>query len=188
VGVVERWRTELKISVENDEEPAARELFGSLENWASEVAAPRWQQLWARAQGAIHVLLFMWVFTGVMIAAMATLSVRDKNENYIKEAHALLGRGIDNSSQRRAIELTLALVSEYNPSIWKPGPAYWGIVLAGALALGALSTCPGVVIGIWTGKRRLEYWRVWLKMVWVTVPGLIFTSILWPQILARLKL
>ncbi len=188
VSVVERWTTELKISVENDDGAAARELFGSLENWASEVAAPRWQQLWARAQGLMHFLLFMWVFMGLMIAAMAALGVRDKNENYTKEAHALLQKGIDDSNQRRAIELTLALVSEYNPSVWKPGPAYWGVVLAGALALGALSVCPGVVIGIWTGKRRLEYWRVWLKVVWVTVPGLVFTSILWPRILGSLKL
>ena len=180
------WKRELEIDVTGIDEHAGRELFGSLENWASEIAAPRWQQLWSRSKDLFQYLAWMWALVGLLLGAMGMFGVSGKNETYIKEAHTLLQQGINDSNQRRASELTLALISEYNPSVWKPGITYWSVFLLITLLLVSLSICPGVVIGIWTGKHRLQYWRIWLKTVWVTVPGLIFTSVLWPRILAAL--
>lgn len=182
-----RWDNELNIRVRPNEHPLAQELFGALRNWASDLQAPRWQQMWLKFSWLPRFLLFIWL----VLAGMAPLATTDSNwsESYKKEAHQLLDRGITPANQQRAIELLLAINSDYGRVHQKVGgPRFWSYIVFGTLILGALSKYPTLVIGIWKGKEKLKWWRMWIQAVSVTVPGLVLTTVVWPWILRWLRI
>jgi hypothetical protein len=102
-----------------------------------------------------------------------------------RQAHKLLQEGVNENNERKAIELLLAIESQFplEGPRWHPGRTYWGIVIAVDLALAMLLFCPTIVIGVWDGKRKLARWKRWITTVTVSVPALIFTTVLWPLIL-----
>jgi len=173
----------LNVQVSAEQQTIGLALFGLLENWISDIRPPRWQRLWAQLTLVFVVLLFVWCLMGAILLfrpVNAPASVR-----YQSESQQLLKQGVNQSNQNKATELVLAIVSDYNPNnqVLKRGLKWWGYYLAGILVFTTLCIRPGVVIGIWGGKRRLALWRGWMKLIWVTIPGLVLTTVLWPQIL-----
>jgi hypothetical protein len=181
VSLNSSWREDLQISVEPNDLEVAQSLFGALRNWASDVEAPKWQQRWLRYRLFFVYFLFLWLFMGLVYIPLIKLG--DSATRVQKaEARKLLAGGVTQANEQRAIELLLAIESDYDPGVpaWVPGLRYWLYFGLGALFLAAACICPRVSIGIWKGKRRLKQWRFWIKTVTVSVPLFIVTSILLP--------
>jgi hypothetical protein len=188
VTLQSRWSIALEITVRPSHSAAAQELYGALENWASEIRPPLWQQLWLKFSDLTGYFLFMWIFLGVffLFVPLFVAIEPDAKDAYKQEARQILNHGVDQSNQQKAIELTLAIVSDNSPqgTSWRPGLRFWGYYVAGLIVLGSLSRCPKFVVGIWKGKQRLKLWRLWITTVWVTVPTLVATTVVWPRILS----
>ncbi len=183
------WSEDLRIDVDPNDVEVAQELFGALRNWASDVEAPKWQQKWLGLRVAFVLLLWFWVLTGLVILPLSNWGEAGKNVQKV-EARKLLANGINPSNQHRALELLLAIESDYNPAAPAPslGLRYWSYFALGAMFFAAACICPGISIGIWKGKQHLRLWRLWIKTVSVTVPVLAVTSILLPWLLHWLGL
>lgn len=182
---VQQW-PQLEFSVQPSESRLAQELFGALQNWAADFAPSSWKRLWWRYRFLFAILLVFWLVFGFLIGIF---DVRMPTHTYVEQAHKIVADGVTDSNEHKAIELILALESHDEGDTksvmqGKPGRRYWAVVAGVAFALGSLIFCPTVVIGIWKGKSKLNRWRVWTKWIFVTVPGVVFLTILWPRILS----
>ncbi len=103
---------------------------------------------------------------------------------YKERARQLLEKGISQQNLSDAVAVLLAIESEYPaPNVpLKSGPDYWRIYFSGASLLLLLSVCPRICIGMWAGKTSLVWWRIWINLIWVTIPG----SLLWPRLISMI--
>jgi hypothetical protein len=171
---------DIRVSPEHISE--ARELFVSLLGWAKANRPPKWQQLWPTFNGLQWIL---WI--AVLLISFGVVSDSAKTA-YKQEASALLQKGVSQENQLRAIEILLALQSEYSP------PSRGGS-LPGWLKLlffGGLITCivtsfaPKTILGIGKGEDKIRFWRRWLRFVFYLVPSFIFLNVVWPIVHDRM--
>jgi len=181
---------QLEFNVEPSEKEAAQELFGALQNWAAEFAPSDGLRIWARFRLLFASLLFFWIALVVLFGIFRFPISND----YQDQAFQILQKGVNEDNQRKAIEVILGIVSKNQSPESKalfnsrPGKRYWSVGIGVALAFFCLSLCPSVVIGIWKGKRTLDRWRVWIRFILVTVPGVLIVSILIPKLMQMLGL
>ena len=182
-----RWSNYV-IEVTPSDSTRAQELFSALENLVTEIAPSSLQQMWLKFVDSMGSLpLFLWVFAGLLIASIGVTP--DAKDVYREKVNEVMRKGVNPQNQSQATELILAIVSGYtdpqNPP-FRPGIKYWGYFAIGLFILAALRACPAVVIGVWKGKQKIKDWRRWIRFVWVTVPSLILTSVVWPRLLVFL--
>jgi hypothetical protein len=190
VNIVDSWRKELSLEVEPNYSEAAQELFGALSNWASDIEAPKWQQKWVANRTFIALILFLWVMFGIIFVPVLNWEFAGRRANEA-EARKLLAQGITPSNQKRALDLLLAIESNYdsggaNASL--VGVRYWSYFGIGTLILVMAATPPHVSIGVWKGKHQLRRWRWWMTTVTVTIPLLLVGSLILPWLLHLLGL
>jgi hypothetical protein len=183
------WEPELSVDVEPNDIEAAQELFGALSNWASDVEAPKWHQKWLALRPLIVIVLATWFFSGLLAVPLINWGNAGKQVS-TTEARKLLAGGINQNNQLRALELILAIESEYDPGVNSPplGLRYWSYFGIGILILVMAAICPKVSIGVWKGRRQLKRWRSWMTTVTVTIPLLLVGSLILPWLLHLLGL
>lgn len=163
----------------------SEEIFAELRDWADQNQAPLWQRLWTKIKGwhwMIFFLIFMFSFQFIQSHQDIAL------ENHKIEAHRLLSNGITKDTIPQAVDLILRIQSEYTPEPLKQKEQSFSrrfsVFLIGFLLIAIiLSILPTLVIGIGKGGAKIIYWKWWLRLVSITMPTLIFTSILWPKII-----
>ena len=178
---------QLKFIVEPSDSQFGQELFGALENWAAEFAPSTWERTWSKLKlPSLLLLQVPWISTAFFWGIAGGIPWSSGTVDYRREAHALLEQGINENNERKAIEVLLAITSQYEPGshIRKFGRTYWGIFVAGTAVLGMLWFCQTVVIGVWKSKQKLTRWRWWMRTVSVTVPAVVITGVLLPKVLS----
>jgi hypothetical protein len=183
------WRKELGVEVEPNDIEVAQGLFGALNNWATDVEPPKWQQQWLRLKGILAFVLFLWVLMGCFFMPIVAWSRAGERASKI-EARKLLADGINEKNQQRAIALLLAIESGYDPGVKTPllGIRYWSYVIVGMVCLIFAIICPHVCIGVWRGKQKIKMWRSWITAVTVTIPLLLVGGAVLPWVLHWLGL
>jgi hypothetical protein len=175
----------LSISVTPSDNDTAQEAFGRLQNWAVEKKPPRWQQAWMRmkdfAGGTLFLWILLWLFLfGEMVGRAAKRDLR-------AEARQLVSSGVTQANANRAIELLLAIESDYvSPTqerTRRPSRVLWAYFVSGLIILVGLRFCPTLGIGLWQGRQSVTRWRIWLRIIGISIPGLILTAIVVPWIL-----
>jgi len=165
----------------------SREIFVELRDWVYKNQAPLWQRLWRKIKG-FHWILFLFI---IVISSSIIQTPQDiASKTYKSEAHQLLSKGITEQTLPKAIDLILKIQSEYVPGIQKEKsiPKWYGrLILSSLLISIILSFLPTFIIGIGKGGSKIKYWKGWLRIISVILPGLIFTSILWPKIIDIFK-
>jgi hypothetical protein len=178
----------LDFSVEPSDHQAAPELFGLIENWATDLAPSAMMRNWVKYRPGFVILLVCWLFCGWLYPHVNTKgTVADQ---YRDEAARILNDGITEKNERRALEMVLAIQADIPPPpghiSWRPTRAYWGRYGLGAVILLVLSCSPTVVIGVWKGKATLRAWHRWNRFVLFSVPGTMFLTLIWPKIIGLL--
>lgn len=175
---IDENRGALDISASPERMPEARELFAALHRWGTTNRPPKWQQIWRTWNGAQW---FIWL----AILAIGLIVVTESFRNpYKEEARELVKNGVSQENQQRALELLLAIQSEYRSPDQKSQIPTWFIILL----LGGLVVCfitsfvPKSVLGIGKGQDRINHWRIWLSIVFYLVPSFLFLNIIWPLI------
>jgi hypothetical protein len=186
-----RWSEDLRIEVKPNHGEAAQEVFGALVNWANDVRAPKWQRRWHQLQFASVMLLALIVLLGMILFPLITWG-QGVQESNREEARKLLAQGgINPANEARALELILAIESDFEPAGSQrrlPGTRYWAYIsLAGAFLL-IVAIRPTRAIGLWKGKEKLKREKLWIRIVSVTIPTLLVTTVLLPWLLHFLHL
>jgi hypothetical protein len=180
----------LEINVSPQSDATSHEIFGELRNWADNVAAPLWQQWLLFYPRPIYRfgLIFVLVILLAMLFNTAPTPAEYKDA-LRQQARTLLRDGITQQNQSKALELMLALESDYIPPDTKPPQAQKPIAwyLIATYALGFLSFTPTLCIAIWAGTRRLRWWNAWTKFNTVTIPGLVLAHWVYPQLFSTLE-
>ena len=178
----------LALKVEPSSSSVATEVFSVLERWVVSVSAPLWQRLWLKFQGLQWVVLFPLL---LFLAMGLLLSIADPEIKYRHairpEVRELLKDGISEEEISRAVEIILAFQTKTYPEVlpvaysrrMKVFALISGIllVLASVLSLG-----PTFHLGIGLGEKRLKWWRIYLKFLAITLPGIIVTGLILPFI------
>jgi len=169
---------------------ASYEIFGELNNWADSLEVPLWRR-W------LVLELRPWFRIGLgcsIVFLLLTLlntspGPTEYKESLKQQARALLHDGINEQNKTKALELVLALESDYIPAGTQPKkarkPIAWYLIIV--YIFGFLSFTPTLCIAIWAGKGRLRWWNWWLKINMVTIPGLLFGKYFLPQLFSTLE-
>ena len=92
-----------------------KEFVGKFEFWADGLNVPQWQRIWRSLSGLQWVLFFVLMSIGATLTANVESAKRAGK--WKSQAHELLQEGISDDEEREAIEVTLALLSEYPTSM-----------------------------------------------------------------------
>jgi hypothetical protein len=174
-------RGHLEISVSPERLSESKEFFAALQRWASKIRPPKWQQYWLAVE---HFQWFLWVLILVVALSIVGNSDSTAKKFYKQQAAELLKDGLSEDEHLKAIETILALESGYVP----PGqgvanPGWFKILLFGGfIACVVLSIRPKSRIGIGKGQDSINRWRLWMRVVFVIIPGFIFVNIVWPYL------
>jgi hypothetical protein len=178
---VDKDYEKLLILTQPEREDASKELFVRLREWAIKYRAPIWQRLWKQLYGMQWFILL-----GIII--LSSILVPDSNKrimSYAKnEAQKILSDGVEESEIKKAIELLLIIQSKYSPNVEENNYPMWFklLVWVGIIVSVILSFRPKLIIGIGKGNEKLKLWTRWLRFISITIPGLIFGSIIWPYV------
>ncbi|WP_300661511.1 hypothetical protein [Fluviicola sp.] len=104
-----------------------------------------------------------------------------------KESNELLEQGIDSSNIYKAVELLIKQQTNYVPSDFVPqkiekDPIYliWLCITSFLFIVAAIP--PVTIIGLGKRKRKVELYKVWIKIVTVTVPAALIIGPFWDYI------
>lgn len=180
-------RFEIKVSPQSG--AGSYEIFLELKDWADTVAAPLWRQ-WLLFEPRPLYRIALAFCVVILLAALFNTepSTAEYKEALKKEARTLLSNGINPQNEAKALELLLALESDYIPPRTKPQRGREPIAryLIAAYILGFLSFTPTVCIGIWAGKKRLRWWNLWLRLNTVTIPALFLAHWVYPRLFSAI--
>lgn len=167
---VEDRRLRLSLYGTNAEE--ARSLFDTLRLWAEKTKAATLERLWVKATGfGVH-----WGLWFIIVSAASEIIIHPSASPYKEQAHRLLSKGLLPNEQLKALELLLALESNYDPHPYLP--AWFSVVvLVGLLLCILLSVRPNVVLALGKGVSRVNLWRWWVRVVFVSVPLFLFSTV-----------
>ncbi len=169
----------LDITVSPEHLPESRESFAALQRWAVSIRPPKWQQLWAFVNPLQWMLFFVVLFVSFVLVGDTEATAK----RYHKEqAYQLLKDGISQDEQLKSIETLLALDAGYiPPNLTVQTPSWLKLLLyGGLLTFLALSFPPKSRIGVGKGERSIKSWRIWIRIVFVVVPGFVFLNMIWP--------
>jgi hypothetical protein len=195
------WFDETRLEIDvNPNCPHAQGLKSTLEDWATRVSAPAWQRVWLKVTSFLPFLqwmpaiLFLIVFLGALPNSDAArdVALREYQVQLCKDAHELLADGVNSEEVARAVELELALSTNYLPPTYAlPGvPVFRWPALAFILSVvfGVISSLrPRLHIGLGRGEAAIRRWKLWLRFSFYKVPVLLLSSVVIPLILSRIR-
>jgi hypothetical protein len=166
------------------------EIFGELKNWADNVEVPLWRHwLLLEFRPLFRVGLAFSIIILLSILLSTSPGPTEYKDALKQQARTLLHDGINQQNQTKALELMLALESDYIPPGTKPQharkPIAWYLIAV--YVLGFLSFTPTLCIAIWAGKRRFRWWKWWLNFNTVTIPTLLVARYFVPQLFSTLE-
>ncbi len=175
----------IKVSAEPESDENARDLFGELRMWLSSVTPPRWQQWWVKSRPLNWMLWWLWLVVVVLVAGPNIVESEVTKRYYRAQAHGLIEKGITPENQQKAIEVILALSSDYSTPKAPPvsvGSWFWFFLTGGLFICAVLSFPPKVILGLGKGEKSIQFWRYWLRFVFVGVPTFVASNFLWPTL------
>jgi len=173
----------LRIRPENND--ISKEIFAELSDWVYQIQAPLWQRIWGKIKG-YHWLIFF-IFFGVCLGSIESPQEIAQN-NYRSKAHQLINEGLTNNNLVQAVDLILKIQSKYVPEFQERQyysiNKWAGIILIISLLISIiLSFLPTLVIGIGKGINKITFWKLWIRIIYITIPGLVITGYLLPKII-----
>lgn len=175
LSIEEGYTPRLDLRVATAERSEGNELFAALRQWIDGVKPTAGQRWWVKLQGLQWFVWFSWLIVTLFIeAAIASSSP------YEEAAHKLLAHGLERADQLKALQILLALSSDYQPQ----GSAglhlhawFWVSLVAGLISCILLSIQPRVCIGLGKGETRVRRWRRWMSFVFFSIPSFVFLAI-----------
>jgi hypothetical protein len=186
------YQTSLRLEVDEDRNPIAKELFASLKSWVDTARPPYWQQLWLRLKGyGAQWSLCLMIFVAALFYFIAIAPDTSGTARSARHAQAieLLKDGISQTNQFKALELILSYESGDPPSsrtVMIPS-WFWWFLCGAPLFCVALSFTPKIVLGIGKGQESIKKWLRWMKFIAITLPLWIVGTFIWPKALAVLQ-
>ena len=182
-GYEEKWFLTIDVAPEPPE--TGHEIFMELKNWAESMKSPFLYQWVLYAPRFLYQFTFGILLLVVLANALNPAPSASEYKAALKqEARDLLRNGINQQNQAKALELVLALESDYIPPGTKTQksriPSGWYLIAI--YVFGFLSFTPSICLGIWAGKKRLRWWKRWLRFNTYTIPVLLFAHYIQPQL------
>lgn len=176
---IDKYRGALNISTSPETVSEAKELFAALHRWGATNRPPKWQQIWKTWNG------IQWAFWLIAVCG-GLIAVVIPGNPYKAQARELVRNGVSQENQQRALELLLAMQSDYRPEQDPVLPAWYLLLLFGGLVVCLVTSfIPKSILGIGKGQDRIKLWRLWFGFVFYLVPSFVFLNIIWPLISAR---
>jgi hypothetical protein len=174
-------RDMLRYLVTSKDENFSRDVAYSLESWIKSIRPPLWQRIWKSIQG-IQVLF---IFIPLIFTIITFPNPAKQYRNHLStEISKIIQDGVDSTTINRAVELMLIITADYSPSKYKASISSWLAklaILGGCLVVFTLifSFPPKSHISIGKGETRVRFWKVYTRILSVTIPvGIILQVVL----------
>jgi len=107
---------------------------------------------------------------------------------YKAQGRELLRQGLTAANQQKAVEVLLAITTDYSAPIeHRMGNWFWFFLIGGAAMCLIVGYPPRLVIGLGVGEDHIRRWRMWTRFVFIVVPGFIAANFLWPYLVNAIK-
>lgn len=160
-------------------------------NWLSKRRPERKIQFWSGWGQVMAIFLAIPILILSFIVFTTDYSTYQSVVKY--ESNELLKQGIDSSNIYKAVELLVKQQTNYVPSDFVPqkiekDPVYlrWLCITVFLFIVAVIP--PVTIIGLGKRKRKVELYKVWIKIVTVTVPAALIIGPFWDYIRHLLKL
>lgn len=160
-------------------------------NWLSKRRPDRKIQFWSEWAQPMAIFLA----TPIIIFSILFFDTDYSTYHSVvkRESMELLEKGIDSSNVYQAVELLMKEQINYPPKDFVPqkiesDPIYliWLCITSFLFIVAAIP--PVTIIGLGKRKRKVELYKVWIKIVTVTVPAALIIGPFWGYIRHLLKL
>ncbi len=187
----------LNLSYRNEFPGVTKELIYKINKWITSVKLPKWVSIWREEVCPFH--WFVALMACIIMLSITVNHIPEKSAAYNSslkiEAEKILKEGINKNNERRALEILLSKSTNYIPKDYDTyDPRYIKIIKIEAFVILlviilciALSFPPKSCVGIAQGEAIVRRWKRWLKIVSVTVPGLLVTGLIMPFIYNYIK-
>lgn len=148
-------------------------FLADIREWSDRYGPSTVQRWWLKLR---PIIWFLFITATILV-------VPDKEaarEPWRSQALEFAKNGVGQDQVPEALRTLLALQVHAPPPTQSPslrGVVVWVAALIGCILL---SICPSIVIGLGKGRASLRAWRTWMKLVTISVPLLVFTTVLWP--------
>lgn len=175
----------MKLEVRPQDTRISNDLFLEFKRWMDNVKAPFWQRF-VRKFDHFHWFI---IFMTLLFSMMFGIGKVSPDWPKIKQAHELLQNGIKEDEYGVALEIILALQSDFGKpeaitvfSLW-----YKILIISGIITCILLSSIPKVVLDIGKDENKVRKWRSYLRFISITIPITIFSSFIWPYLQSLVK-
>jgi hypothetical protein len=179
------FSTNMSLVVSPSNAEGATNLFTEMRRWVRTVQAPLWQQWWCRLG---HLRFIVWLAWSFLVLMVTLYAIGLDDSYYKRQARDLVHEGINQSNQQKAIQTILAIQADVaGPTQRNLGHRYWFFLLGSLAVCLMLTYPPKFVLGLGSGEDKIKRWRAWTKFVFVSIPGFVASSFLWPYVSDVLK-
>jgi hypothetical protein len=172
----------LSISISPQEIQEAQDLYVELDQWINNNRPPYWQRLWGIVadKGFLpYIVALVFLASTFMLMLLFRENAKVLDAKVI--AQRLLDQGISESNLPEAVALLLQMQVMDRTTIELPSwfrTVFFGTLFSGVI----LPIRPKVVLGIGRGSEYLRRWKIWQKIVGITIPSLIFYNFVVPPL------
>jgi len=179
---------ELTVDVKSDDNDFAQELLGRIQNWSSELQSRKWLHVWNN----LAFFAFFFIILILTINICAVVYARTSETLYgpsttLQQARELVRQGVTSVNEAKAVELLLslqtgtystpAIIVRHHVNSW-----IWMLLILLDFLGVAASFPPRGAIGLWAGRRSVDAQKRWIRIVTITIPGLLLTTVFMPLV------
>lgn len=179
---IELKKKSLSYRTSPDTSSDARNIFVAIDQWANSVSPSFVRKIWLHSDIPFRFIAWMFFLFTLSIFSFIISSSDHAKENYKKQAYQLLQEGINPENQIRAIEILLALETNFTPNgfqvvipLW-----YWVYLVLGVIVCILLSVKPSSIVGIGRGEESIKRWEMYINFIFILIPTFIFLNIITP--------
>lgn len=186
---IDRDLNRIRWAVDKKTDEYDSRLYSEIDRWSERCKPSKWLNIW-KSWAGIH--WFVYAFLALYPITLLPSETDIARSKFKADGQKLLVGGLQKDEVNKALEIMLALQSEYVPQdkikvAWKNSKRFAIYQIVMLIVTIILSFPPKVQIGIGIGDLKVQRWRKWLKLIYYTIPFVIFTGIILPLFVEKIK-
>lgn len=156
-------------------------IINKIEDWIVENKPSKILIYWNRVYSFIPYLCVSFITASLVLFAKLTSTTQLYQESLAPQIQGILEHGVDESNFTDALELFLIKEYSYVPSSFqaKSDPRGYFLIIVVCILITIIGfCCPKANISIGAGRKKVKFWRAYVRVITVSIPTLILIPLL----------
>lgn len=156
-------------------------IINKIEDWIEENKPSKFLTWWNKNYVLLPALCIGVIFITLLVFSSLRSPAQLYQESLTPQIQNILEHGVDESNFTTALELFLIKEYSYVPSSFqsKGVPTGYFVVIIVCILIAIIgSQCPKANISIGAGRKKVKFWKAYVKIITVSIPTLILLPLL----------